>query len=355
MSAVLESATTNSLETETAFSPPFGSTKAHQVFLSIVIVDPCHDPFVKEQLQPLVTAVSPLVADFEIIVIDNAGAQARGHDHYSDLTRPGGLPNIQVFRLLQQVHVEAAAWAGVENALGDFVLVFDPYNEDLSRLNEAIRIGMSGVDLVLIHNETVEPTGFLSRSIGSAFRRVFRYLYGIDLARDASQFRLISKRVISYLEQVQHPELRFRSLPVVAGFRREIITYRAHRRRRPDHGLLIRARRAFDIMFSESLAPLRLVSLLALFGAISNVFYSIYVLAIAFYRSDVAKGWTTISLQQSGMFLLISLVLYVALEYLIHMAEWRMNGGPYFIVSEATSDVMTRTQRLNVEDARSVR
>ena len=56
---------------------------------------------------------------------------------------------------------------------------------------------------------------------------------------------------------------------------------------------------------------MRLVTSLSLFGAIANVVYSIYVVSIGFFKTDVAPGWISLSLQQSGMFFLISLVLLV--------------------------------------------
>ena len=101
---------------------------------------------------------------------------------------------------------------------------------------------------------------------------------------------------------------------------------------------------------SNSTAPLRIVSAVALTGALLNLFYSVYVVVVAFTKSNVQPGWTTLSLQQSGMFFLISIVMFLLTEYLAYMIRWAQSGA-YFLASEATSAVLTRRQKLNVETA----
>ncbi len=62
---------------------------------------------------------------------------------------------------------------------------------------------------------------------------------------------------------------------------------------------------------------MRMVTSLSLFGAVANVLYSIYVVGISLFKVDVEPGWVSLSLQQSGMFFLISLVLLVLGEYIL--------------------------------------
>jgi hypothetical protein len=87
------------------------------------------------------------------------------------------------------------------------------------------------------------------------------------------------------------------------------------------------------------------------FGAISNLLYSAYVICVAVLKRDVAPGWVTLSLQQSGMFFLISLVLLVLGEYILQMASLSTEGPLYHVGQEFTSARMSRRERLNVEEA----
>ena len=78
-----------------------------------------------------------------------------------------------------------------------------------------------------------------------------------------------------------------------------------------------------------------------------------YVLAIGIFKTDVAPGWVSMSLQQSGMFFLISLVLLVLGEYILHMANLSNEGPLYHVGQEFTSAHITRRERLNIEDVSS--
>jgi len=87
-----------------------------------------------------------------------------------------------------------------------------------------------------------------------------------------------------------------------------------------------------------------------LFGALANLVYSIFVVAVGFLKPDVAPGWTSLSLQLSGMFFLISLVLLVLGEYILNMVSLQNEGPLYHVGQEFTSSRMTRREKLNVEE-----
>jgi len=107
------------------------------------------------------------------------------------------------------------------------------------------------------------------------------------------------------------------------------------------------------LLVSTTQAPMRLVTSLCLFGAAANLLYSIYVISIGLFKADVAPGWVSLSLQQSGMFFLISLVLLVLGEYILHMASLSNEGPLYHVGQEFTSARMTRKEKLNIETVAS--
>jgi hypothetical protein len=108
--------------------------------------------------------------------------------------------------------------------------------------------------------------------------------------------------------------------------------------------------RGMRLLVSTTRAPMRLVTMLSLFGAVSNLVYSVYVVAVGTLKTDVAPGWISLSLQQSGMFFLISLVLLVLGEYIVHMARLSNEGPLYHVGQEFTSVRMTYREKLNIED-----
>lgn len=108
--------------------------------------------------------------------------------------------------------------------------------------------------------------------------------------------------------------------------------------------------RGLRLLVSTTRAPMRIVTSLALFGAVANLVYSVYVVLVGLLKADVAPGWVSLSLQQSGMFFLISMVLLVLGEYILHMASLSNEGPPYHVGQEFTSAHMSRREKLNIEE-----
>lgn len=180
------------------------------------------------------------------------------------------------------------------------------------------------------------------------FRAAIRHLLGIDASREMPFFRVLSRKVINFMLQHQASGLSYRLLPAVSGFSKATVTY-DRSIQPPPRNLLDDIERGMRLLVSSSFGPMRVVTLLSLFGAVINLLYSFYVMAIALFKVEVAPGWVTLSLQQSGMFFLFSLVLLVLGEYILHMAKLAANVPSYYVTDDFTSAVITRRNRLNVE------
>jgi hypothetical protein len=76
-----------------------------------------------------------------------------------------------------------------------------------------------------------------------------------------------------------------------------------------------------QILFGGSKVPLRIASLTSVLGAILNVFYAIYVVVVSFLEQNVEPGWASLSLQSSGMFFLVCVVLFITTEYLLRLID----------------------------------
>lgn len=128
---------------------------------------------------------------------------------------------------------------------------------------------------------------------------------------------VLSRTVLRSILAGRDPVQTYRTLPNTGGFSHQAIGHAA-RRYLSGFALIEALRVRWRATFSSKVMPLRIVSLLALFGAGSNTLYSIYVLAVLLVKKDVIPGWVTLSMQQSGMFLLFSMALFVGCEYVIH-------------------------------------
>lgn len=322
----------------------------YQVFLSVVFVVRNQSVELESILKEAAGVIDLLVSDYELVVVDNA-SEDDSVARLKQLAGDGGLTNLQVFALTKEVEVDTASWVGLENALGDYVAVIDPFMDDIGFLPTMLDKALEGTEVVFGNNEAKSSQSLSYRTAHAVFHGLYKWFNGIHLATEAPQYRVLSRRVVNFILQHSQPAMTYRHLPATGGFSRANLSYRAEPRAPSPKRVGENIDRGVRLLVSTTRAPMRMVTTLSLFGAVANVIYSAYVIAVAVLRDDVAPGWVTLSLQQSGMFFLISLVLLVLGEYVLHMATLSNEGPLYHIGQEFTSVRMTTREKLNVEEA----
>lgn len=322
-------------------------------FLSVVFVIRNQSASIEKILADAAVVIAGTVADYELIVVDNA-SDDESILVLKRLTAEDGLANLQVYALTKEVEADTASWVGLENALGDFVVVVDPLADDIGFIPEMLNQAVRGADVVFANNAQKPKQGLIYRGANTIFHSLYNRFNGVHLDKEAPQYRILSKRVINFILQHPQPVMTYRHLPATGGFAKAYLNYsctpQASRPKRLGESI----DRGMRLLVSTTRAPMRLVTSLSLFGAVANLVYCAYVVAVGIFKTDVAPGWISFSLQQSGMFFLISLVLLVLGEYILNMASLSNEGPLYHVGQEFTSARMTRLEKLNIEELVSV-
>lgn len=319
------------------------------MFLSVVYVVKNQAADLEEIVRHAIGSLDAMVNDYELIIVDN-GSDDDSISILRNLALIEQIPNLQVYALTKEVGTDIASWAGLENALGDFVAVVDPLADDISYLSVMLDKASSGADVVFAKNLITVKSAQTYRFASYMFNRLYKMFNGVDLAKDAPQFRVLSKRVINFILQHPQPAIMYRHLPATGGFVRVNLTYSGNEHTQNHKRLWESVDRGVRLLVSTTQAPMRLVTLISMFGAISNLLYSFYVVAVGMLKEDVAPGWLSLSLQQSGMFFLISIVLFVLGEYILHMAGLSNEGPMYHVGQEFTSTRIGHQNKLNIEE-----
>jgi hypothetical protein len=321
-----------------------------QIFLSVVLVVRNQASSLGPLLGEVSAFISKLVSDHELIIVDNASEDS-SISVLKKLTAEGGVPNLQIFALTKEVDLDTASWLGLESSLGDFVVVIDPSHDSLDFLPNMLARALEGADVVFAYNRNKHRQGLIYRACCSIFNKIYQVFNGIHLANEAPSYRMLSKRVVNFILQHPAPSLTYRHLPATGGFTKVNLIYSATTKQTQTKRLGESIDRGMRLLVSTTRGPMRLVTALSLFGAGANLLYSGYVIAVALFKQDVAPGWTTLSLQLSGMFFLITLVLWMLGEYVLHMASLSNEGPAYHVAQEFTSAVMMSRQKLNIDEA----
>jgi len=319
------------------------------VLLSVVLVAQNDADRISCIIRSTGEMASRLVSDYEIVIVDN-GSTDTSSEVLRELTTDGGEANLQVYTLAGRVDDLTARWVGVENSLGDIVVCLDPRQGDLDQLGLLTSQAANGNDIVFTmrsfpKGRRSQPKTLLYRAFGIATK----LSTGLNLDSYSTSLISISRRVVNYLLQFPDPQIKFRNLASTTGFRRTSIRIPFQSSNTNTINLRESLSRGIQLVTSSSESPLRLATTLSAVGAFASLAYSIYVVFIWAIKEDVAPGWASLSLQQSGMFFLISLVLLVLSEYVLEISRKANSGPAYYIADEFTSAKLTRKERLNVE------
>ncbi len=252
-----------------------------------------------------------------------------------------------------EISLTSALWAGIDSAIGDRVSVIFAMPENLDDLS-SFWSDASKHDAFFgypPHKKTGRSA--TQRALGYFLGRVYKLSTGRDLENRPIGIADLSRQYVNFLHRTGQPEISLRNSNIYTGFHSGHQTLSAltsiPRKRTSDlFG------RGMEILFSASSLPLRAVSVLAITGAGLNLVYSVYVLLTSL-TSSVSEGWTSMSLQISGMFFLTSLVLAMICEFLIYSRQSNSPSAKYFIAREISSPRSGLNIELNIAEMNNER
>lgn len=318
-----------------------------QVLVSVILTVTDVAPIIEARLLHLSRVLGEHFQYYEIIVIDNASTDGT-------VGIVAGLQrrekNIQCCVLARRRNENVSFTVGLDRAIGDFVVLIDLLYDPPELIPEMLELATNGAEIVYaLPRERVKPSGLYERFAGMFLSFVAR-LNQVDLPRATSTYRVLSRSVLNYvLESADHHRI-LDLAPALSGYPYRSVEYdRLSGPGRAERSLGRSALyKALDLMFSTSVRPLRFVTLMALGICVITVLYAIYVVAITFILKNIANGWVSLSLQISGLFFLVCIVLAVMSEYLLQVLEATKRRAPYHVARESYSSTMDYKQDLNV-------
>jgi dolichol-phosphate mannosyltransferase len=294
-----------------------------------------------EQLRAIVT-------HYEIILVDD------GTDD-DTLERVKGLlaryDFVRLLRLSRHFGEETAIAAGLDAAIGDYVIVMLPNMDPpalIPRFFERVR--SNAADLVYgvrMHRKS-EPLWY--RFGASVF---YGYVNGVlkaGLPRDSTQFRCMTRQVVNAITKIRDPESYLRTLTSYVGFRKEPLPYgpinrngRATARPVGDAFHLLRS-----LTIDYSTQPLRFIAWLAVFCAVLLSALTGWQFYAGRNDPTRAQGLDPIMFVISIQFLIVTVVLAAIAAYVASVARRTRARPAYYVQEEHTSSVLLAENRRNV-------
>lgn len=276
---------------------------------------------------------------YEIVLVDDGSMDGTLGEVRGILETMG---NVRYMRLSRSFGRDIAISAGIESAMGDFVVTLAPESDPVDQIPAMVRRCREIGGIVQGQAENPIQRSALREWAGNYFRAYCMKRFGVEIRRGADDFRAISRQAVNAMLQIHEQSRYLRVLTQTVGYDHEFFPYSRKARTKASDKQPVGSELgvAIDLLTSYTRHPLRVVTAAGLLGAMLNLVYALYVVTMFFVKSDIAEGWTTLSLQMSGMFFLVSLILAVMSEYVGTILGEVRSRPLYFVAQEVNSSVL---------------
>ncbi len=250
-------------------------------------------------------------------------------------------PRIRCLQLSRPFGREAAIAAGLESAIGDFVVIIDPRTDPPDRIPDFVEACRTASGIAIGVAEPAERASWIVRAGARVFQWYTRRVLGMDVRPRATHFCALNRQAVNAILQIKDQTRYLRLLTTTVGFGQTPIEYK----QKPEAGsktvraLMEEINLGMEMLISLSRHPLRFLSRLGLFLSFMNALYVLYVFVVNIVKRTT-EGWTTLSLQNAVMFFFLFLTLAVVCEYIGRILEETRTRPVYFILNEKNSSVV---------------
>jgi len=292
-------------------------------------------------VEETVGVLRELVTHYEIILVDDGASEATVKAVRALLER---YDFVRFLRLSRHFGEETAIAAGLDVAIGDYVVVMLPNMDPPALIPQFFERARNDADIVygVRLNRKSEPLWY--RLGARVFYWYINSVVGAGMPADSTQYRCMSRQVVNAITQIRDPDRYLRLLTSYIGFRKEALPYApinrtGHPPIRPKGEALNLAR---ALVMDQTTQPLRLAAWLAVLVAFADM---------AFVGIRAAAGGTLAGMLGAVQFLSLAIVLAMIAEYVGGIARRMRDRPAYYVREEHTSSVLLREERTNVVGA----
>lgn len=286
--------------------------------------------------------------NYELVLVDDGSRDGTGQRVRDLLSRH---ECVRYLRLSRKFGLDIALTAGLESAIGDYVVTLSPEMDPPALIPELVETARRERVAVYGVARDRPGRGFFRRAGARAFYWACKRLFDVPIEPHSTHFRVLSRQAVNAIVEIKDNDRYLRALTPYIGYQTKLVEYRpVYRRGAPrTEGFFEAIELGISVIVSNSTRPLRFVSWLALFASVMNVAYIGYVFLVHLVKRNVAEGWTTLSLQNAGMFFLLFAILAVVTEYVGRILNESRERPLYYVAEEANSSVLVANQdRRNV-------
>src|ERR1039458_5294861 len=304
-------------------------------FVSVVIITDPQSRHLDHEVKALSAMLSTRYTNYEIIVVDNN----------LELPEIKGLTKlletiacVRIIQLSREYPKDVCVFTGLESAIGDVVIIKSVTDPVL--LIKQFIDQVKTVEFVFRNRHKRIRAGVINNYGAKLFYWYNKRFLDISIPERSTYFMALSRRAVNAVTRSRQYARHIRYLARQVGYNSSEIFYDPGQKSIPEKkrlGELLVS--ALELSTNYSKSPLRFISWIGFFVSILNLVYAVYVVLVKLFVSNVAQGWTTLSLQASIMFFFLFAIIAVMCEYIGQILQESRKQPPYHIADELNSKI----------------
>lgn len=170
------------------------------------------------------------------------------------------LRNLEVINLKQVSEIDAVTVLGLEQSIGDYVVVFDPSLDSFEVIDQ-MRLELDeNTDAIYAVNVSRRHPSHIYRFAEKIYEHLYYRLTSIKIGEDATRFRVMKRVVVNHILRQANPIGTYRSLPNTTGFVTKSIRYESKVIDNNRKSLMKSIKYGLSLAIETSHFPLRIVN-----------------------------------------------------------------------------------------------
>lgn len=311
--------------------------------LSIVIPVMNEEDNVRPLYDRLKKTLNKITSSHEIIFVDD-GSTDKTIKAIQDLRQLDD--SVKYVSFSRNFGHEMANSAGFRKACGEAVVIIDGDLQDPPELIEDMYLKYKdGYDVVYAKRASRKKESLLKKWTSKMFYRFMKFMSYVELPLDTGDFRLLSRRVVNEINQMNEHNRFFRGITHWVGFNVTYVTFNRDGRHAGEtkYNYFKLIRLAIDAILSFSDKPLRLFSVFGISMSLFSFLFMIFWVIYKIVTDNPIAGWTSTITIILFFFGILMMQISILGEYIARIYE-EVRSRPLYIISkqEGIDDENTR-------------
>ncbi len=301
-------------------------------FMSAVVYINNDEKIVKKFLKQLNNVLTENFEKYEIICVNDCSSD-NSYNEIKEWQMQENLQNanITIVNMSFYQGKELSMNAGVDLAIGDFVLEFDSIIIDynMNKIMEVYQKALEGFDIV-----NASPND-KKRKTSAFFYKLFNTFSGNQYKLNTETFRIISRRAINRINSMNKTIPYRKAIYSNCGLKMTTIVYKSELKSKNRLNKSQRRERretAIDALILFTDISYKFCITMALIMIMATIVVATYTIII-FFSSNPIRGWTTTMLFLSFGFFGIFAILTIIIKYLSIIVNLIFKKSKYIIES----------------------